>query len=187
MTTLAMELNQPLNVNDIDFRVQSINDWGKATLLAYKDARVDMNRLDKVVGPMNWKREHEFKNNLMYCKVSIFCSERKEWISKEDVGTESKADKDNNQVKGESSDAFKRACFSWGIGRELYDYPVIKIQLNEDEWKKNGKYNNQTWKLQLKKWKWYTEFTDDGVLQVLAAQDETEKRRFTWKAEGVKI
>lgn len=141
-------LNKPLDISDIDFRVQSINNGGYATILPYKDARVDMNRLDKVVGPLSWKREHEFKNDKMYCKVSIFCHSLKEWITKEDVGTESKMD----SSKGEASDAFKRACFNWGIGRELYDYPVISIKLNQNEWKKNGKFNNATYELKLKDW-----------------------------------
>ena len=29
--------------------------------------------------------------------------------------------------KGEASDSFKRACFNWGIGRELYTAPFIWI------------------------------------------------------------
>ena len=62
MKKLAM-LQKPLTINQIDFRVQSINkrkinnEWYViATVLAYKDARVDMERLDTVVGPLGWKR-----------------------------------------------------------------------------------------------------------------------------------
>ncbi len=29
--------------------------------------------------------------------------------------------------KGQASDSFKRACFNWGIGRELYTAPFIWI------------------------------------------------------------
>jgi hypothetical protein len=43
------KLSEPLPISSIDFRVQSINKGGYATILAYKDARVDMNRLDTVV------------------------------------------------------------------------------------------------------------------------------------------
>ena len=36
------DLSTPLEIHQIDFRVQSINRGGYATILAYKDARVDM-------------------------------------------------------------------------------------------------------------------------------------------------
>lgn len=62
------KLKEPLNISDIDFRVQSINKGGYTTILAYKDARVDMNRLDTVCTPLKWKREHtrENKNEWLY-------------------------------------------------------------------------------------------------------------------------
>ena len=43
------DLGKPLDIKSIDFRVQSINKGGYATILAYKDARVDMQRLDEIV------------------------------------------------------------------------------------------------------------------------------------------
>ena len=43
------ELRKPLSIEEIEFRVQSINKAGYATILAYKDARVDMVRLDEIV------------------------------------------------------------------------------------------------------------------------------------------
>ena len=49
------KLSAPLSIDQIDFRIQSINKGGYATVLAYKDARVDMQRLDDSVGPLNWK------------------------------------------------------------------------------------------------------------------------------------
>ena len=77
---------------------------------------------------MNWKREHFDENTK--CRVSIWNDSIKEWVSKEDIGVESKTESE----KGLASDSFKRACFNWGIGRELYDYPVISIKLKENEW-----------------------------------------------------
>ena len=66
------KLAQPLPIESVEFRIQTINKGGYMTLLAYKDARVDMNRLDAVVGAENWQREHFVVNGSMYCKVSIF-------------------------------------------------------------------------------------------------------------------
>lgn len=115
-----------LKANEIECRIGQIKENG-LTLLLYKDARADMNLLDESVGPTNWKREHKLIGDRLYCTVSIFDEEKKEWISKEDVGTESNTEKE----KGQASDSFKRACVNWGIGRELYTSPFIWIS-NKD-------------------------------------------------------
>ena len=109
-----------LRADEIDCRVNTINEKG-LTLLLYKDARCDMNILDETIGCMNWKREHTRDN--ANCIVSIYNEDIKEWISKEDTGTESFTEKE----KGLASDSFKRACFNWGIGRELYTAPFIWV------------------------------------------------------------
>lgn len=167
------ELSTPLPIESIDFRIQSINKGGYATLLAYKDARIDMQRLDEVVGPLNWKREHTRDNH--NCIVSIWDNEKKEWVSKEDTGTESFTEKE----KGLASDSFKRACFNWGIGRELYDYPVIQVKLDEDEFIVQNDRAKPTFRLKLREWKWVSEFKD-GKLIALAAQDQNQKTRFKY-------
>ena len=61
-----MELNTPLTVNDLDFRVQQVTNNGYAIILPYKDARVDMNRLDLVVGRDYWQRKHEVINDNLF-------------------------------------------------------------------------------------------------------------------------
>ena len=89
--------------------------------MLYKDARVDQNILDETVGSMNWQRKHTRDN--ANCIVSIWDTEKKQWVEKEDTGTESFSEAE----KGLASDSFKRACFNWGIGRELYTSPFIWI------------------------------------------------------------
>lgn len=109
-----------LNASEIDCRVSTINQKGLALLL-YKDARVDMRILDETVGPMNWQKKYSREN--ANCTVSLWDAEKEQWISKEDTGTESFTEAE----KGLASDSFKRACFNWGIGRELYTAPFIWI------------------------------------------------------------
>lgn len=111
-----------LEAQQIDVRIGSISRNGEGvTLLLYKDARCDMEVLDKMVGASYWKRTHyELKGNI-YCTVSIWGEKLEkngmaEWIEKSDCGAESFTEKE----KGESSDSFKRACVNFGIGRELY-------------------------------------------------------------------
>lgn len=122
-----------LRADEIDVRVSTVSEKG-CSLLLYKDARCDMNILDETVGPHNWERQHyECKGNL-FCKVSIYNSKEERWTSKSDCGAESYTEKE----KGESSDSFKRACFNWGIGRELYTAPFIWVTDFERK-QKNGK------------------------------------------------
>jgi hypothetical protein len=166
------ELARPLTSDEVEFRVQSINKGGFATILVYKNARTDMDRLDAVCGPLNWKREHSLNN--ANCTVSIWNGETNQWVGKEDTGTESNQD----SAKGLASDSFKRACFVWGIGRELYSYPTISIKLNSDEWEMRNDRPSQTWKLKLKEWQWYTEINADGKVTFMAARDEKEQVRF---------
>lgn len=123
-----------LNADEIEARVATVSEKG-CTLLLYKDARCDMNILDETVGAMNWMRSHSRDN--ANCTVSIWDKDKEQWIPKEDTGTESFTEKE----KGLASDSFKRACFNWGIGRELYTAPFIwisadKVNLSQ----KNGKY-----------------------------------------------
>lgn len=114
-----------LLASEIDVRVATVKEGKGMSLLLYKDARVDQNMLDETVGATNWQRSHEIIGNNLYCTVSIWDSEKKEWVSKQDVGTESKTEAE----KGQASDSFKRACFNWGIGRELYTAPFIWVNM----------------------------------------------------------
>ena len=109
-----------LRADEIDCRIAMVKANG-LSLLLYKDARCDMNILDETVGPYNWQRTHSRDN--ANCTVSLWDDEKKQWISKEDTGTESNTEAE----KGLASDSFKRACFNWGIGRELYTAPFIWV------------------------------------------------------------
>lgn len=125
-----------LKANEIDCRINTINEKG-LTLLLYKDARVDQNILDETVGSMNWQRKHTRDN--ANCIVSIWDSNKSQWIEKEDTGTESFSEAE----KGLASDSFKRACFNWGIGRELYTSPFIWINAKDCEIKQHPKDNDK--------------------------------------------
>lgn len=95
-------------------RVKTKPGKGGGKSLDYVDARFCMDRLDESVGPMNWKNEYKEVCGQLICGVSIFDGDG--WVTKWDVGTESNFEAE----KGHFSDAFKRACVHWGIGRDLY-------------------------------------------------------------------
>ena len=120
-----------LKANEIECRIGSLKNNG-LSLLLYKDARADMKILDEIFGFDGWERSHEVIDGKLFCTVRVWSEKRNCWISKQDVGTESNAEKEKGQV----SDSFKRACVNLGIGRELYTAPFIWINGNFDKYVK---------------------------------------------------
>ncbi len=134
-----------LKADEIECRVSVINEKG-LSLLLYKDARVDQRILDETFGAFGWKRSHQCIDGNLYCTVEIFDKETGQWIAKQDVGTMGYTEKEKSQA----SDSFKRACFNWGIGRELYSAPFIwipsgkaSIQVKEGRDKEKRYYCNE--------------------------------------------
>ena len=96
-----MELKfRTLKESEIDVRVATVTEKG-VSLLLYKDARCDMNILDEAVGPMNWQISHTRDN--ANCIVSIWDEDKKQWISKEDTGTESFTEKEKGNLSSVSN------------------------------------------------------------------------------------
>lgn len=133
---------RPLKEDEIEVRVGTCNERG-VSLLLYKNARVDRSILDETVGPVNWQcKFYECKGNL-FCSVGIRSTAlnhqiiHEDWVWKDDAGAPSNMEAE----KGEASDAFKRACFKWGIGSELYTAPFIWIPADKCNIKqgRNGK------------------------------------------------
>lgn len=174
-----------VKAEEIDVRVASI-DKSWCTLLLYKDARVDQNILDETVGQLNWQRHHNRDN--ANCVVSIWDENKNQWVEKEDTGVESFSQAE----KGLASDSFKRACFNWGIGRELYTAPSIFVLPRKDMGKlrkpdeepnefflgTNGKYTTKT--------KFYVDFIDydeNRNIKDLIIRDHKGNMRFSQLTE----
>ena len=130
---------------------------------------------------MNWQKRYVRDN--ANCIVGIWDEEKKQWVEKEDTGTESFSE----QEKGLASDSFKRACFNWGIGRELYTAPSIFIfprkdmgaitKADEDSKEffqnANGKYTTKT--------RFYVDligYDDEGNINNLIIRDHKGNIRF---------
>ena len=126
-----------LTPDEIEVRIAQVNAGG-VRVLFYKDARTDQTILDEIFGPFGWKNEFRMIGDGLFCTLSIWDDEKKTWVAKENVGVPSNTE----ARKGEASDAFKRAGFNLGIGRELYSLkdtfiPKNKLFSFQD---KNGKY-----------------------------------------------
>lgn len=115
-----------LEANEIEVKVKKVTDKG-CLLLLYKTARVDMQVLDETFGPQNWQCDYKTINGVLYCGIGVARNDNGQttWVWKWDCGIESRSDEDGNEKKGEASDAFKRAGFKVGTGRELYTAPFI--------------------------------------------------------------
>lgn len=125
-----------LKANEIEVRIGATTKK-TFTLLLYKDARVDMNLLDEVVGAARWQRKHYMLGDDIYCSVGIYYDEIG-WVWKDDVGSSGTIEVE----KSKASDSFKRACVNaTGVGRELYTAPEIKIW-KKDENDDSFKYNH---------------------------------------------
>lgn len=157
-----------LTKDEIECRVQSCKENGLVILL-YKDARCDMNILDEAVGAENWQRHHTRDN--ANCIVAIWDDAKKQWVEKEDTGTESMTEAE----KGLASDSFKRACFNWGIGRELYTAPFTWIPADKCNIKNGRCYD----KFKVEKIR-----IENKRITALAIWNETaNKRAFVWTEE----
>ena len=111
-----------LTKDEVECRIGTIAKSGKSlTLLLYKDARADMRILDEEFGPEAWQCRYSEHKGTLFCSVGVQTDTG--WVWKEDAGAPSNMEKE----KGEASDAFKRACTRWGIGRELYTAPEIRV------------------------------------------------------------
>ena len=162
-----------LRADEIECRVAQAKQNG-VSLLLYKDARCDQNILDETVGAMNWMRSHTRDN--ANCIVSLWDEKKAQWVSKEDTGTESNTEKE----KGLASDSFKRACFNWGIGRELYTAPFIWIKAEDCEALKQDR----------DRWKCFDQFEvqkivieNKRIVALAIRNTKTRKHVFVWMDE----
>ena len=122
-----------LKADEIECRAAAVSGKG-VSLLLYKDARVDQKILDETFGVFGWKRSHQCIDGNLYCTVEVRDAKTGEWIAKQDVGSTGYAEKEKSQA----SDSFKRACFNWGIGRELYTAPFIWVPAEHADIQKRG-------------------------------------------------
>lgn len=171
-----------LRADEIECKVAQVTD-GKVQLLLYKDARCDKRILDETFGIMGWADCYsEIKGNL-YCSIMIYDQHTGMWIQKQDCGIESAF---GDKEKGEASDAFKRACFNVGIGRELYT--KIPIWINT-ETVSNQKGDKTTYKQKNSYQSWFVSYIEtdnekEKIKYIEISDYKTKKVVFKWGTKG---
>lgn len=137
MTNEQIELlKKPFKSNEVKWRISKTSDKSgklRGMAVAYLDSRAIQDRLDAVVGGGNWQCKFDAHalggNNAFICTISIFFAEHNEWIGKSNGAGSTKIE----PVKGGLSDALKRAASTWGMGRYLYEFEGVWVDL--DQWK----------------------------------------------------
>lgn len=164
-----------LKADEIECRAATVNENGVSVLL-YKDARVDQRILDESFGIFGWKRSHQCIDGSLYCTVEVFDRETSTWVAKQDVGAAGLSEKEKSQA----SDSFKRACFNWGIGRELYTAPFIWIPAGRANIQKRGNRYvcNSHFSVDT------INYNGDREIVSLSISDEKCQTVFEWKAKG---
>jgi hypothetical protein len=111
----------------------------RALALPYIDARTVMDRLDDVLGLAGWQDEYDFlPDGSALCKLSVRVNG--EWITREDVGSESEQPDEGDRRKAAVSDALKRAAVKFGVGRYLYSLPKQWLDYDPVTKRITGKY-----------------------------------------------
>jgi hypothetical protein len=126
---MIKRLHDPFIYKDVEWKIQfTSQDKAYGMAVAYLNSRAIQTRLDEVIGPCNWKNTYlPWQNNAQICGLSVYDSERGEWVTKYD-GAENT---DIEPVKGGLSDSFKRAACVWGIGRYLYQLDGIWVEIEQ--------------------------------------------------------
>ena len=134
---LAAALTAPFPADRVSWKPQAVSrDKKRALAVAYIDARDVAQRLDDVVGPLNWQVDHKQVGDQIVTGLAIRDPETGAFICKWDTGFVGGADSESEDTqmkarKGTISDGLKRAAVLWGIGRYLYRLPKVWVDFDE--------------------------------------------------------
>ena len=129
--SVEAQLKAPFPLADLEWRVGStFADGSKGILLPFVTARAIQERLDQVFGVEGWKNKPDIYEQGVVCTLTATTADGKV-IEKADGAEFSQV----SGLKGGISGALKRAASAMGIGRYLYDLPVIKVDLDRKKFK----------------------------------------------------
>jgi len=138
---ILKRLVEPFHPSDIQWKAVAFprGRRDRALVAPFYDVRLIYQRLDDVLGPMNWQIRHRaMESGGVYTEIGIW-DETQGWIWKGDVGmaerekrkrgsgTEEDPEEevvlDATKAKGDATDGAKRAAAVWGIGRVYWLVP----------------------------------------------------------------
>jgi len=134
------ELEVPFHASQVEWRVTSLNqEKTRGLLMPYADPRAYTDRLNEIFTPAGWTRRYVVttsanfereEDKKLVAKVFVTCDLTIHGIGMHSATGEEWAD---NQHAGTSAEAqaFKRACSCFGLGRYLYYFTGVWVDLDE--------------------------------------------------------
>lgn len=123
MNDILTKLAAPFHPSRITWKPQAISkDKAKAMAVAYADVRAYQNRLDEVCG-LDWAVSYTPWGDRIICHVTI------NGVTRSSTG-EADSQSERSEIAGTAaeSQAFKRACAMFGLGRYLYSLPALWVE-----------------------------------------------------------
>jgi hypothetical protein len=139
---LFTQLAEPFNPSEIKWRVTHTNrDGNRGAVIAFADPRAYTDRLNQLFTPTGWTRTYDVstvssvtrmkKDKLIQTgKVLVTCTLTITGLGCHAGSGEDWADEENAMTAAEAQ-AFKRACSCFGLGRYLYNFTEMWVNLNE--------------------------------------------------------
>ncbi|CCH01283.1 hypothetical protein FAES_3274 [Fibrella aestuarina BUZ 2] len=120
-------LTQPIQPEEIEWRVQMQTKTGKIIVVPYITNRCVMERFDRQFGWANWQNEITEIQGGFLCKVIVTIPATDTTPAQTLFKMDGASRTDIEPVKGGISDAMKRCAVQFGLGRSLYNYPRVMI------------------------------------------------------------
>lgn len=127
-TVFALDvLTQPIQPDEMEWRVQQQTKTGKLIIVPYLTNRTVMERFDRQFGWDGWQNDIVEIQDGFLCRITARVSDQDG-----SVITVTKTDGANRTdiepIKGGISDAMKRCAVQFGLGRDLYNYPKVFVE-----------------------------------------------------------
>src|SRR5229473_1365004 len=137
---LVKELAVPFDPSVIEWRgTNATKDKTRGQVIPYADQRAYTDRLNALVTPAGWTRKYAIhtsanfqrgKDQTIVAKILVTCELTIFGLGSHSATGEEWADDDNAGTSAEAQ-AFKRACSCFGLGRYLYHFSGVWVDLDE--------------------------------------------------------
>lgn len=137
---LVAELEVPFNPSQIEWRVTSMNqERTRGLIMPYADPRAYTDRLNEILTPAGWTRRYVVttsanferdEDKKLVAKVFVTCDLTIHGIGSHSATGEEWADNEHAGTSAEAQ-AFKRACSCFGLGRYLYYFTGVWVDVDE--------------------------------------------------------
>jgi len=137
---LFKELVVPFDSSVIEWRVtNTTKDKTRGQVIPYADQRAYTDRLNALVTPAGWTRKYAIHTSANFqrgndqrtvAKIFVTCELTIFGLGSHSATGEEWADHDNAGTSAEAQ-AFKRACSCFGLGRYLYHFSGVWVDLDE--------------------------------------------------------